>query len=432
MNEAALKESFDMLMEINPAIEVYLLDPNGSVLAYSAPPGKVKSRRVALDPIRRFLSGSEQLPILGDDPRNPGQRKVFSASTIPRSGPTEGYLYIILGGEEFDSVVSMLQKSYLFRLSTGIVTAGLLFVFLAGLFLFAYLTKRLQRLSAEVESFQHNGFREHIVSPQQSAFHAGDEIDRLGKMFAQMSDRIIHQMNDIRHADRLRRELVSSVSHDLRTPLASLRGYLETMLMKGGDMDLQEQRQYLSTAMKHAERLEKLISELFELAKLDAEETQIHPEPFHLGELVHDILQKFQLSAEKKAIRLETRFTENLPFVYADIGMIERAIQNLVDNAIRYTQEGGSVTHELVPDDSGITVKISDNGSGISPEDIPYIFDRFYRARLRERDDSDGTGLGLAITKRIVELHGSRIDVQSELNVGTTFSFHLPLSETSP
>ena len=197
VNEAALKESFDMLMEINPAIEVYLLDPNGSVLAYSAPPGKVKSRRVALDPIRRFLSGSEQLPILGDDPRNPGQRKVFSASTIPRSGPTEGYLYIILGGEEFDSVVSMLQKSYLFRLSTGIVTAGLLFVFLAGLFLFAYLTKRLQRLSAEVESFQHNGFREHIVSPQQSAFHAGDEIDRLGKMFAQMSDRIIHQMNDI-------------------------------------------------------------------------------------------------------------------------------------------------------------------------------------------------------------------------------------------
>lgn len=432
VNEAALRETFDMLMEINPAIEVYLLDPEGEVLAYSAPPGKVKERNVSLGPIRRFLGRAERLPILGDDPRNPGRQKVFSVSPVPRSGPLEGYLYIILGGEEFDSVVTMLRKSYIFRLSTGIVAAGLLFVLLTGLFLFATLTRRLQRLSDAVENFQRHGFRDPIISPQETAMHANDEIGRLSAMFAQMSGRIIDQMNDIRHADRLRRELVGSVSHDLRTPLASLRGYLETLLMKGGDMELQEQRQYLSIAMKHADRLDKLIAELFDLAKLDAEETRIHPEPFHLGELGYDILQKFTLDAERKKVRLEARFPETLPFVHADIGLIERAIQNLIENALRYTPEGGTVTIELAPGESGVDVRIADNGAGISPEDIPYIFDRFYRAKQQEQDDADGTGLGLAITKRIVELHGSPINVQSELGVGTTFSFSLPLSETTP
>ncbi len=430
VNKNALKESFEILMNINPNVELYLLDPSGNILAYSAPSGRVKRKQISIEPLNRFLNETDSLPIAGDDPRDPNRQKVFSVSPIPLKGSIEGYLYIILGGEAYDSVVHMLQKSYILRLSAWVGMGSLLFVFMAGLFLFQLITRRLQSLSAVMETFKQSDFQEQLTLPHHFDTHSGDEIDRLGIIFTQMSNRIIKQVNKIRQADSLRRELVSNVSHDLRTPLTSLQGYLETLLLKGKEMAPQEQRRYLTSAIKHSERLKKLVSELFELAKLDSEETQINAEPFHLGELVQNILQKFQLIAEKKKIRLQAKFPEDLPFVYADIGLIERAIQNLIDNALRYTQEGGNVDTVLIPEETKIAVQIVDNGYGISNEDIPYIFSRFYRVKEHDQEDFDSAGLGLAITKRIIELHGSSIEVLSELNTGTTFTFHLPVYRT--
>jgi signal transduction histidine kinase len=341
----------------------------------------------------------------------------------------EGYLYIILGGEEYDTVAHMLRGSYMLRLSTGVVLAGLFFALLAGLFLFHLLTRRLHRLSTAMETFKSSDFSKAVPLEGDFRRTKGDEIDRLGMIYTAMSDRMIHQMNKIRHADALRRELVSNVSHDLRTPLASLQGYLETLLMKGESLTAPEQRQYLETALKHSERLGKLVAELFELAKLESRERQLDAEPFHLGELVQDIVQKFQLAAKTKEIRVQTKFSEDLPYVFADIGLIERAIQNLVDNAIRYTKEGGTITLSLIPEESKVTVQVADDGYGISQEDIPYIFDRFYQVREQDQERAEGAGLGLAITRRILELHGSQINVLSELSVGTTFTFQLPVHQ---
>ena len=174
-----------------------------------------------------------------------------------------------------------------------------------------------------------------------------------------------------------------------------------------------------------------LISELFELSKLESQETEIKSEPFHIGELVQDMVQKNQLLAQKKNIIIKMEFPENLPFVFADIGLIERAIQNLLDNALLYTKEGSTITLTLKPYETKITVQVSDEGYGIKEQDIPYIFDRLYRVQKQKKEDSDSTGLGLAITKRIIELHGSSIEVLSELNRGTTFTFYLPVYRTT-
>lgn len=424
INEGALRQSFDMLMKINHNIEVYLLDPNGNILSYSAPEGKVKRKSVSLTPVKRFLEESATLPILGDDPRDSGRQKVFSASTIPLEGPLEGYLYIILGSEEYDSIDEILRGNYILRLSTGVAAAGLTFVFVTGLFLFRYLTGRLRGLALAMNSFKQSDFHEPVALSHLLNKGGGDEIDRLGIIFEEMSHRIITQINEIRQVDVHRRELVSNVSHDLRTPLASLQGYIETLLLKGGDNFTQEQRLYLETGLKHSKRLTKLVSELFELAKLDARQMEVHFEPFHLGELVQDIAKKFQFLAEKKKVSIETNFPESLPFVFADIGLIEGALQNLIDNAIQHTQAGGTVSILLAPEKRGIRVQVRDNGCGISRDDIPYIFDRFYRAK--DRNHSGSTGLGLAITKGIIELHGSHIEVESELKAGTTFTFLLP------
>jgi two-component system OmpR family sensor kinase len=426
INRNALKESFDMLMHINPNIELYLIDEKGSVLAFSAPPEKIKRRQVSLKPIKRFLERNASLPVLGDDPRDPERKKVFSVAPIHSEGHVMGYLYIILGGESYDSIAQILQKSYILRLSVVTAGIGLSFLFITGLFLFNLLTRRLRKLTQAVETFKESGFERPISFSRLSGKFSNDEIDRLGMVFAGMSDRIIRQLDRIKQSDNLRRELVSNVSHDLRTPLTSLHGYLETLVLKGEEMTFEERKRYLMTAIRHSERLKKLISDLFELSKLEAKETKANFEPCHMGELLQDIVQKFQIMAEKKNIHIKTEFPPNLPFVLIDIGLIERAIQNLIDNALRCTPAGGTVAITLIPDASGMVVRISDNGCGISKEKIPHIFDRFYRVRHGE-DDSDSAGLGLAITKRILEIHGTDIDVQSELNAGTTFTFRLPL-----
>ncbi len=429
-NDEALKTSFDMLMDINRNIEVYLLDPQGTVLAYSAPPEKVRRKTVTLEPVTRFLHEDETLPILGDDPRDPARQKVFSAAPITSNGSLEGYLYIILGSEKSDTVSQMLQGSYILRLSSWVALAGLVFVFAAGLLLFNLLTRRIRRLAVEMGNFQAGDFQEPALLPPSHREERGDEIDRLRQVFGEMSGRMIGQMHKIREADHLRRELVSSVSHDLRTPLASLRGYLETLLLKREKLSPEEHEKYLTTALRHSERLGELVSELFDLAKLESVDMQVKWEPFHLGELVQDVAQEFRLAGEQKRIRIETEFPENLPFVSADIGLIERAVENLIDNAIRYTPEGGTVTVALSAEPSQVAVRVQDTGIGIPEEDLPHIFDRFYRTKGHPCDESDGSGLGLAITRRIIELHGSQIQVASEPNVGTTFTFHLPLARS--
>ena len=429
VNERALKESFESLMKINPDIELYLLDRKGRILSFAAPPGRVKREYVSLAPIDRFLSGTGTLPITGDDPRNPGERKVFSAATFPEGGPAKGYLYVILGSEEHDTLVDMLGSSYILRLSTGILIAGLLFSLAAGLFLFYLLTRRLRELTREVEEFKESNFLGALPKETSGAFGKSDEIDRLSHVFRDMSQRIGSQLREIHQADSLRREMLSNISHDLRTPLASLRGYIETVHLKGEEISGDERRGYLETALKHADRMDKRVSELFELAKLEAEETRPQPEPFHLGELVQDMVLKFDLTARKVGVMLNTDFPRDLPNVYADLFLIEKAIENLVANAIRYTgDDGGNVLITLSPEEGGVLVEVSDDGPGIKAEDLPYVFDRFYRASRDEGKDPERSGLGLAITRRIVELHGSTIAVKSEMGSGTTFTFMLSTS----
>lgn len=430
VDEEALRNIFHMLMVVNPIIEVYLLDSNGNILSYSAPPGKVKRKSVSLEPVKRLLNGSSPLPVLGDDPREPAQKKVFSAAPIALDGRTEGYLYIILGGEEFETEAQMLQGSYILRLSVFAAAGGLLFALLAALLLFDRMTRRLRQLTLSMEAFRRSDFSAPPGTLRRAPAGRGDEIDRLGEIFEQMSGRIVRQFTELKASDMLRREMVANVAHDLRTPLTSLQGYLETLLMKEGNLTSVEKRDYLMTAIKRSDQLGKLISGLFELAKLDSPDVQVRFETFSLDELVQDVLQKFRLAAEKRKIGLRMDMADDLPAVYADIGLSERVFENLVENALRYTPPGGSITVSAEPESGHIKVRVSDTGSGIPPEDIPHLFDRLYYRERRGRE-SAGSGLGLVIARRVLELHGSVLEVASAVNAGTTFTFFLPVRITS-
>lgn len=227
----------------------------------------------------------------------------------------------------------------------------------------------------------------------------------------------------------LRRDLIANVSHDLRTPLVSIRGYLEVLATKGEALDAAQRRNYLDTAVRQSEHLGTLIDELFELAKLDFKGVTLQREPFHLGELASDVRQKFQLIAEGRRVELKLAVDPALPPVLADIGLTERVFDNLIGNALKYTPEGGQVEVSLTTGDQVVWVRVSDNGVGIPSSDLPFIFDRFYRA-AGERSQTAGAGLGLAITKRILDLHDARIEVLSQER-GTCFRFCLPVHAAS-
>ena len=427
ISEKGLKDVFNMLMVVNPSIEIYLLNPAGKILAFSAPPGKVKLERVDLTPIKKWFEDDIVYPLTGDDPRNPAKKKVFCVARIPEQGQLQAYLYIILGGEIFDSIAQKLRGSYIMQLSAWWIMASLLFALISGLLLFAYLTRRLKRLATIMDIFDMTQTTSLLQSIHRKDQQYGDEIDRLAYTFKQLVDRIQTQMENLKQADTLRRELVANVSHDLRTPLATLQGYIETLLLKDKSLTEKDRQHHLEIAIQHCERLSKLVEELFELAKLDSHETKVLNEPFNINELAYDVVQKFDLSAKERQINIHIEHHKDLPFVNADIAMIERVIENLLDNAVRHTPEGGAIRIALSLRNGDIAVSVSDTGDGIPEEDLPHIFDRFYqRARIQE-SKSGHSGLGLAITKRILELHHKSIVVESTAGSGTTFTFFLPV-----
>lgn len=421
LDEVALKETFTHYMVVNPSIEIYLLNTDGEILSYSAEPGKVKRNSVDMKPVMDFTEG-KKFPLLGDDPRNLEKHKIFSVAPVSFADGSMKYIYVVLRGEEYERVERLFEESFMLQLSAIALLISLLIGCIVGLLLFLLLTRRLQKLSRLMQDFSKSSFTGHSVYPERSS---NDEIDVLGHHYNRMAERIREQLNDLKKHDDLRRELVANVSHDLRTPLAALHGYIETLKLKSDSFDDATRAEYLDTALKHSRRLTKLVEELFELAKLDASETPLNCEPFSLAELVQDIIQKLSLTAKNSHIILSMRVADGLPFVIADIALIERALENLVANALRHTAAEGEVKLILNMCQGEVEVTVQDNGSGISESELTHIFDRFYRGHNKERSDHHA-GLGLAIAQHIVHLHQSDIEVVSTEGEGSRFSFSLP------
>ena len=428
VNQEALKDLFHMLMVINPSVEIYLLDKEGKILAFSAPSGKVKREKVDIAPILKWIDGDRTQIILGEDPRNPEGKKVFTAAPVFDGNKHAGYLYVILGGEEYDGIATKIKKSFIIRLSMWIMIGSLLFALVAGLILFAMLTGRLKKLAYNMDSFKKGQkvYLEGKISEIENK--SPDEIDRLTNSFRSMAEHINDQMEKLQKSDSLRRELVANVSHDLRTPLATLRGYMETLLLKEDNLTEADRKEYLKIAIKHCVRLNVLVNELFELAKLDSEEIKVKPEPFNINELVYDTTQKFSLMAKEKNIQINIDIEKESIVISADIALIERALENLIENAIHYTNKDGAITIAVSEEKDSAKISVNNTGKAIPEKDLPLLFDRFYQSADRVKDGQSHSGLGLAITKKIIELHGSIIEVSSKPDNGTTFRFNLPLS----
>ena len=423
----ALRNLFSQLMLVNPSVEVYLLDNQGRVIGDAAPEGHLRREQVDLAPLQRLLN-DERLPILGDDPRSLDGRKVFSAAPLKVNGQQAGYLYVVLLSEERDRLAARGATSA--ALNTALWSIGLvaLLCLIAGLTAFTLITRPLRRLTDSVKGFDIDGIPATAPAPAPvEPSTSQDEIAVLAAAFRQMQNRLGEQWRSLTRQDQERRELVANISHDLRTPLASLHGYLETLSLKDASLTPDERRRYLGIALDQSRKVGGLAQSLLELVRLEHGFVQPVLERFSLTDLVQDIFQKFELNAESRHVQLKASFAPSVSGVCADLGLIERVLTNLFDNALRYTPSGGVIEIHLVPQGKFVEITVSDSGPGIAAELREGLFLRPFNIGGARRDG----GLGLRIVQRILELHGRQVRLLDVPGQGATLCFSLAVDEAT-
>ncbi|MBB3140423.1 sensor histidine kinase [Halomonas organivorans] len=416
-NSAAARQTARHILAINPSLSLYVLDADGRVIADYAQPSCGIGSRVERDALEALLGESPMLPVMASSPCG-GAPGIFSVARIRYgSADRSGYLYADLNKTSQASMVAMLRTSSITR---TLVAAGGLAVLISGLLglvWFALLTRRFSRLTAAVQRFAQGQWQARLDDPGR------DELGRLGEAFNHMAGTIEAQVRALRETDRQRRELVANLSHDFRTPLTSLRGNVEHLLERD-DLPVEERRRRLVGVLDNASRLTRLAQQLSTLARLDAYDSPLQCEAFSLAELAHDIVGKFQDQARQAGVTLAVEVDPGLPWVEADLGLIDRALANLIDNALRATPADGRVCLWAEAEEKTVRVGVSDDGVGIAPEELPLVTQRFHRTR-DSRARGEGSGLGLSIVREIGERHGARLTIDSRPGRGTTVDFRL-------
>jgi two-component system phosphate regulon sensor histidine kinase PhoR len=235
---------------------------------------------------------------------------------------------------------------------------------------------------------------------------------------------VFHDITELKKTERVRKDFVANVSHELRTPLTSIKGFVEA-LRDGAINDPEKSLQFLSIISQHADRMNKIVTDLLQLSRIESKDFILKIEPFLVKELLDEVFSTLKSSSEEKSQILEISLPSPDLKIYADRHWITQALTNLVDNAIKYTPEKGKIKIEAKDKGESVEISVIDNGIGIPQKDLPRIFERFYRVDKGRSRESGGTGLGLSIVRHIIEAHGGKVEVKSQEGKGSEFSFRL-------
>ncbi|WP_153799863.1 sensor histidine kinase [Foetidibacter luteolus] len=408
-------------MVANPSVEVYLLDTAGNILDYVVPDTTVQMHRVDISKVKLWLSTDDMSRPMGDNPKQPGELSIFSVAPVYERQQLTGYVYAVLASEKQQEILRALDSHLFVKLSSYMFFAALLVAFIVGIVTFFLITDSICHIAGVVTRFKEGDHAARI-----EGFGKGN-LGVLTSTFNEMADVIVDNIEKISATDKFRQELIANISHDLRTPLSIMQGYIETLMMKKENLTREERDRYLSVVFDSNKKLSLLVEQLFQYAKLEANLIIPQKEVFLLEELASDIIAAYQLKAQEKNIRLSIEKPSGLSPVFADIALTERVLQNLLDNAFKFTPGGGAITIQLSAMPGGVKVEIADTGIGIPAEEQSFVFER-YKQLDREASPKKGMGIGLAIVKKILELHHAHISVTSEMGKGTSFWFELPIA----
>jgi two-component system sensor histidine kinase BaeS len=293
---------------------------------------------------------------------------------------------------------------------------------LAAVLVFAPVRRRLRALEEATERLGRGDLR--ARAPE----GGGDEIARVAQSFNRMAEELAARDEALRASDRLRRQMLADVSHELRTPLTSIRAYIETLQMPEVAADADRRSRYFSTMEHETRRLERIVSDLVDLARYESGVDTLEPRVFSLARLFTQVAARHEREAEARQVSIDCAVDDAADDVTADPHRIDQAVDNLVANALRHTSGGGRVTLRAWREADRVVLSISDTGEGIAPEHLPHVFERFYKVDPSRPGGTAGSGLGLSIVKAIVERHGGTIRAASEPG-RTEFTIELPQGE---
>ncbi len=425
VNRQTLKTLFDRLMTLNPSVELYLVSPEGQLLADAAPAGHLKRQSIAVAPLQTFLAGAVW-PVYGDDPRSVDKQKVFSVAPVRLNGELHCYLYIILQGEDLNALADTAWRDALWSTLSWSLLLVALFGLLAGMTVWYWVTRPVKKLTSDVRGLDQDSISAiKQLAQQELESHPANEVAILRNTFIELARKIANQWDQLSDSDRQRREFIANISHDLRTPLTSLLGYLETLSIKADTLSPADNRQYLAIALRQGHKVRHLSQQLFELAKLEHGGIKPQLERFAIGELIQDVAQKFDLAIETRQLKLKVDMPRGLPQVLADVSMIERVVTNLLDNAVRHTPVGGTIALRVWQEGAQLQVEVADSGPGVEQELRDQLFQRPSALNPKSVRENRG-GLGLLIVRRMLELHGGGIRLM-EASTGACFRFFVPL-----
>ena len=434
------------LLLYEPDSQLYLLDAQGVVLVSTGRTQLAPGFKVALAPVQQAASAAASgdrrraAYVMGDDPEFMNADAVVAARVLNRAviratGAAAGYLYLVCNKPGLPAGRLELLGTSLASPALVPVVALILLTSALAAWIIITVTRPLRVLSDEVASAARAGFTSAAVLHAPSTQAADDEFSRLRGGFHALLATLRMQWDELRRLDTFRRESVSNLSHDLRSPLTATVACLETLQSRwagqaGDDAARTEDQRLLAVALRNTQNAAGMVRSLGDLALLDEPEFKLHLTRLDVGEVLDDIAQRFAERATRQGVVLAYR-QEGVaaPVAEVDIELFERALANLLDNALKFTPAGQRVELTAQRHAQGVRVTVADQGAGIAAADLPRLFDRLYqsRANVAPATSDEGKGLGLAIVKRIAELHRGQVVVHSELGRGTTVTLELPV-----
>lgn len=424
LNREKADSVFYQAMVISPNVEVYFLDTSGSVIYYHGGPDEIKLVRLPMENISRYISDSGKNYITGPDPRDPSQPKIFSAATVEGKQGRLGYIYVILGSKEYRNVSHLLYKTY----------AGQLFLVTFLLILLATITlsflyiNRLRRnfknMIGVLQRFELGDLKARFTE------NKNDDLAPVTSAFNKMARLLELNIDKLKNTETERMDFTRNISHDLRTPLSIARGYAETLALREekDQPGSSERTGYAKLVIANIQIVENMVQQLLDLSKMESPGMELDWQPFIFSEIVLEFVHSASLAAAEKQIMLDASQCVNAYWIRADIHMMERVIQNLLFNAIKFTPENGHITISLGNQNDELIFQISNNG-----EPLPNQLMKWLQEHEGDQDSKRplSRGLGLVIVKTILQLHGFPMHVIYDEITGNTISFRMPIYQMS-
>ncbi len=390
-------------------VRVLVLDPRGRVMLDSFAEGWLEGRVLRHEEVLAALAGTGTT---GVHTLSTGERVLYAAVPVLRDKTVVAAVMLVADLDDLYAAVGQVRRQlFLASLASGLLAA------LLGLWLAGLLTRPVKELTGAVQRMARGQLEQRVP------VRSGDELGRLADAFNAMSGRLAE-------VDRTRRRFLADASHELKSPLSSVKA-LAQALLDTDEPDPAVYREFLQDINTEIDRLARLVEDLLQLARLEEEGVPPPREPVDVTPLVHHVVALMRPRAEGGGVVLDVAVRSGLRWP-VNPDLFTRILFNLLDNALRHTPAGGRVTVEALTDRKGEAgiLRVADTGEGIPPEDLPRIFDRFYRVDRARARATGGTGLGLAIVRRAVEHHGGTINVTSRPGEGTTFEIAFPFNKT--